>query len=82
MFDKTHGLRFLQVSHLFFLICAQKNQTHCTYMWRHEDNLRTALRLATAIKISLTRAKHLKKTTQMVATTRFTIRVFVTFSDY
>jgi len=28
---------FLEVSHLFFLVCAQKNQTHCTYMWQHKD---------------------------------------------
>jgi len=30
--DKTHGLRFLEESHLFFLICVQKTNTlHCTY---------------------------------------------------
>jgi len=29
IFDKTHGLRFLEKLHLFFLVCVKK-QTHCT----------------------------------------------------
>jgi len=30
IFDKTHGLRVLEESHLFFLICVKQKQTHCT----------------------------------------------------
>ena len=33
IFDKTHGLRFLEESHLFFLICVKKTNTlHRTYV--------------------------------------------------
>ena len=32
IFEKTHGLRFLEESHLFFLICVKKTHTHRTYV--------------------------------------------------
>jgi len=64
MFDKRHDLRFLLVSHLFFLICAQKNQTTahmCGDIKTLKHNLRTTLRLAChGHNISHTRAKRVK----------------------
>jgi len=90
IFDKTHGLRFLYVFHLFFLICAQKkpNTLHnwmCGGMKTSKHNVMKAiLRVAYhGCKNLTTRTSKTRqvKCTQMVATTKFTIRVFVTFSD-
>jgi len=50
---------FPQVSHLFFLICAQKEKTHCTYVRRHEDvKAQHDPHAIMAVKIVHTQAKH------------------------
>jgi len=54
IFDKTHGLRFLYESHLYFLICVQKNKhtapIYCsvcggikTFKAHREDHVATRL---------------------------------------
>jgi len=57
--------------HFCFFLSVIKKQIH------HDET-----HLQTAVKISHIRAKHSQvERTRMVATARFTIRVFVTFSD-
>jgi len=63
-----------------------KKQTPCTYVWRHKDveaQRWATLRLAYHGCKNLTHTSKTRqvKRTQMVATARFTIRAFVTFSD-
>jgi len=84
IFDTTHGLRFLQESHLCFLICAKKNKHTAPTVYgmsggiktlRH--NVRTTLQFAYHGCKNLThtsKTPHVKRT-QMVVTVRFTIRV-------
>jgi len=59
----------------------------CSYVWRHKDNkahVRTTLRLAYHSCKSPTHTSKTRrvKRTQMVAAARFTISMFVTFSDF
>jgi len=90
IFDKTHGLRFLEESHLFFLICDLKTNKrtapHLCSVWRLKilkHNVRTTLQVAYHGCKNLTRSKTRQvKRTQMVATVRFMICVFLTFSDW
>jgi len=64
IFDKTHGLRFLKVSHLFFLICVKKKQKKNTlHLYSMCGGIKTlkhnvCISLTTAIKISHIRTKH------------------------
>jgi len=74
------------ISHLFFLICAKKNE-HTPHVWNaiktFRYNVRTTLPLAYHSCKNLTHTSKTRqvKRTQMFATARFTIRVFVTFPD-
>ena len=86
IFDKTHGLRFLQVSDLSFLICAQKHN-HTARMYGGlktlKHNVRTTLRFAYhgCKRLTYTRKTRRVKLTQMVVTLRCTICGFATFLD-
>ena len=90
IFDKTHGLRFLYEPHLFFLdLCLKKiNTLHlygmCGSINTSKHNARTTLQLDYhgCKNLTHTRKNRHVKRTQMVVTVRFTIRVFLTFSDW
>ena len=54
---------------LFFLICAQKNQTHCTYVWRHKVvEAQRGLSYYGCKNLTHTSKTRQAKRTQMVAT--------------
>ena len=75
----------MQVSNLFFRICAKKNN-HTVHMCGGiktlKHNVKTMLRIAYHSCKNLTHTSKTRqvKRTQMVATARITIRVFVTLS--
>ena len=77
-----HG--FIRCTSDFSYLC--KTQTPCTYVWRHKDVKAQRVDHATTLLPRLKNLTHTSKTRQvkriqMVATGRFTIRAFVTFSN-
>ena len=83
---------FFYKNHIcFFLICVQKNKhtapmccSTCGAIKTLKHNVRTTLQLADLVCKNRTRTsktRHVKRT-QMVVSVRFTIRVFLYFSDW
>ena len=70
--------------HTCFFLSMLKIQTRCTYLWRHKDG-KTQCKNHVTTHHGCKNLTHTSKTqakpTQMFATARFTIRMFVTFSD-
>jgi len=80
---------FIRITYVFSYLCSEKNKTLHLYsmgggMKTLKHNVRITLQLACYGCKNLThtsKTRHVKRT-QMVATVRFTIRIFLTFSEW